>query len=114
MRYFASLITIVFCAVGQFVEAQTPPDEPATTDKQAVERGAGEDSGTADIREYKEGSQAITEYRRFGQLYMLKIKPKGAAPLYMIDQYGDGELNTRPADSIEDDVNLPKWRLGSF
>ncbi len=114
MRYFANLITIVFFAVGQFAQAQTTPVEPPSTDQQTVERGAGEGSGTLDIREYEEGSQAITEYRRFGQLYMLKVQPKGAAPLYMIDQYGDGELNTRPADSIEDNVNLPKWRLGSF
>jgi hypothetical protein len=115
MRYFASLITIVFFAVGQFAQAQTAVSEPATTDQQTVERDAEAGSGSVDIREYEEGAQAITEYRRFGQLYMLKVKPKGAAPpLYMIDQYGDGELNKRPADSIEDDVNLPKWRLGSF
>lgn len=115
MRYFASLITIVFFAVGHFAQAQTAVGNEATTDQQSVERDTGEDSGTVDIREYEEGAQAITEFRRFGQLYMLKVKPKGAAPpLYMIDQYGDGELNRRPADSIEDDVNLPKWRLGSF
>ena len=114
MRHIASVIAIIFVTVGQFAQAQTAASEPTTTDQQAVEREAGEGAGTVDIREYEEGTQAITEYRRFGQLYMLKVKPKGAAPLYMIDQYGDGELNRRPADSIEDDVNLPKWRLGSF
>ncbi len=116
MRYLASLITLVFVAAGQFVQAQTATGDQATAEQPTTDPGAaGVDAGTLDIREYEEGTQAITEYRRFGQLYMLKIKPKGAAPpLYMIDQYGDGELNRRPADSIEDDVNLPKWRLGSF
>jgi hypothetical protein len=114
MHYLTSLITIVFFAVGQFAQAQTATGELPSTDQQAVERDAKEVSRDVDVREYEEGGQAITEYRRFGQLYMLKVKPKGAAPMYMIDQYGDGELNRRPADSIEDDVNLPKWRLGSF
>ncbi len=86
--------------------------EPVSTDQS---NGGRQDAGgTVDIRERVEGGQAITEYRRFGQLYMLKVKPKGSAPLYMIDQYGDGQLNTRPAESIEDDVNLPKWRIGGF
>ncbi len=114
MRYFTSLITIVLIAFCPVAQAQTVAGELAGPDEQTVERTPEEGVGAVDIREYQEGAQAITEYRRFGQLYMLKVKPKGTAPLYMMDQYGDGELNRRPADSIEDDVNLPKWRLGNF
>lgn len=114
MRYITSLIAILFLIAGQFAHAQTAAGEQANADRQTIVRDAAKGPATLDIREYEEGSQAITEYRRFGQLYMLEVKPKGAASLYMIDQYGDGELNRRPADSIEDDVNLPKWRLGSF
>lgn len=118
MRYLASIIAVVFFTTGHVARAQTAageqPAAPSPADQRAVEPAPDNGLGTLDVREYEEGTQAITEYRRFGQLYMLKVKPKGAAPLYMIDQYGDGELNRRPADSIEDDVNLPKWRLGSF
>ncbi len=114
MRYSVSLIAIVFATAGGLAHGQETAGDPASPEQRPAEREAQERPGTVDIREYEEGTQAITEYRRFGQLYMLKVKPKGLAPLYMIDQYGDGELNRRPAESIEDDVNLPKWRLGNF
>ncbi len=112
MRNFAGLAVLVLLLLGSYTYPPGLGAESVSADGPVEDQQGALTS--VDIQERREGSQAITEYRRFGQLYMIKVKPKGAAPLYIIDQYGDGQLNTRPAESIEDDVNLPKWRIGGF
>lgn len=116
MRSMSLVFAFLLAAAARPALAQ---DVPASADPTGVDDDTTQGGGPSapmgeEIRERVEGGQIITEYRRFGQLYMLKVKPKGGAPLYFVDQYGDGQLNTRPADSIENDVNLPKWRIGKF
>jgi len=105
MRHSINLVALGCIALLSSAQAQPP-------DRRAIEPVAAD--GSVDIRELKEGGQAITEYRRFGHLYMLKVEPRGGAPLYLINQYGDSELNTRTEDTVADEVNLPKWRIGRF
>ena len=66
------------------------------------------------LRERKivEGSTTVTEYSRGGHVYSLKIKP-GQGPTQYLDSPGDEELE-RPNESLPDNPNLPKWRLGSW
>ena len=45
---------------------------------------------TVTIREEEE--RLIEEYRLNGQIYMVKITPKGGVPYYYIDTDGDGRL----------------------
>jgi hypothetical protein len=51
--------------------------------------------------------QTIEEYRAGGQLYMVKITPKHGAPYYLIDNDGDGKLETRRT-GLEDPI-IPQW-----
>lgn len=45
---------------------------------------------TVTIREEEE--RTIEEYRHNGQVYMVKVTPKGGVPYYYIDTDGDGRL----------------------
>ncbi|MEW6444708.1 MAG: DUF2782 domain-containing protein [Pseudomonadota bacterium] len=54
--------------------------------------------------------QNVQEYRIKGRLYMVKITPKDAPPYYLIDNDGDGELETRQSDPQKSPV-IPQWIL---
>lgn len=60
------------------------------------------------IRASDEGM--IEEYRIRGRLYMVKITPKDAPAYYLIDNDGDGELETRHNGPMEPRL-LPQWIL---
>lgn len=83
---------------------------PATATGESVDSGAptGEE-----VSERVEGDQIITEYRRRGQLYMVKVKPKNGPAQYWVDRDGDGQFQRRDTD-INEDINLPKWRIGTW
>jgi hypothetical protein len=66
------------------------PDEPPIT----IQRGS------------------VEEYRANGQLYMIKIVPEVGPPYYLIDNDGDGELETRSA--VNPGASVPKWILWTF
>jgi hypothetical protein len=55
---------------------------------------------------------SVEEYRANGQLYMIKIVPEAGPPYYLIDNDGDGELETRSA--VSPGATVPKWILWSF
>ena len=54
----------------------------------------------------------IEEYRVNGNLYMVKITPAVGPSYYLIDDNGNGELDTRR--SVLDDTNVPQWVLFSW
>lgn len=60
------------------------------------------------IRPSAEGM--IEEYRIKGRLYMVKISPKDAPPYYLIDNDGDGELETRHNGPMDSRL-IPQWIL---
>lgn len=52
----------------------------------------------------------VEEYRLQGRLYMVKISPKDAPAYYLIDNDGDGELETRHNGPMETRL-IPQWIL---
>lgn len=66
-----------------------------------------------EVTERVEGGQTITEYRRRGQLYMIKVKPKRGPAQYWMDRDGDGQFQREDSD-INEEYNLPKWRIGNW
>lgn len=51
----------------------------------------------------------IEEYRVNGHLYMVKITPAVGPAYYLIDNNGNGELDTRR--SALENTNVPQWVL---
>ena len=55
----------------------------------------------------------IEEYRVNGRMYMVKITPKIGKPYYLVDQDGDGRLESRMG-RISDDFVVPQWVIFSW
>ncbi len=66
---------------------------------------------TVTIRE--EPDRQIEEYRRNGQIYMVKITPKGGLPYYYVDTDGDGRLEIDESSSSRagDPVQPVFWKI---
>lgn len=66
------------------------------------------------VRERMEHGQIITEYERRGGVYLMTVKPRVGPTQYWNDPDGDGQFQRSTSDDIDENVNLPKWRLGGW
>ena len=64
---------------------------------------------TVTIREEEE--RTIEEYRFNGQVYMVKITPKGGIPYYYIDSDGDGKLEIDADKQALNPVQPVYWKV---
>jgi len=64
---------------------------------------------TVTIREEEE--RMIEEYRLDGQIYMVKITPRGGVPYYYIDTDGDGKLELDVDKSALNPVQPVHWKI---
>lgn len=64
---------------------------------------------TVTIRE--EAERTIEEYRFNGQVYMVKITPKGGLPYYYIDTDGDGRLELDMDEQALNPVQPAYWKV---
>ena len=64
---------------------------------------------TVTIREEEE--RTIEEYRFDGQIYMVKITPKGGVPYYYIDTDGDGKLELDIDKRAMNPVQPVYWKV---
>ena len=53
--------------------------------------------------------EVIYEYRRNGQLYMVRVQPRVGPPYYFIDLDNDGMLDFQPGEPIVNNIN--QWTL---
>ena len=80
------------------------PEPPRLPDP--LETGANIEPQVTIIRK---DDAVIEEYRINGALYMIKVTPNTGPAYYMIDNDGDGRMETRSSDL--DDVIVPQWVL---
>ena len=52
------------------------------------------------------------EFRVKGKLYMVKVVPAVGAPYYLVDNDGDGTLETNSPN--DPGVKVPMWVIGTF
>jgi hypothetical protein len=64
---------------------------------------------TVTIREEEE--RTIEEYSFNGQVYMVKVTPKGGIPYYYIDTDGDGRLELDMAQQALNPVQPVYWKI---
>lgn len=82
-------------------DAEDVPIPPKIQDEQIVP--------TVTIREEEE--QMIEEYRLDGQIYMVKVTPRGGIPYYYIDTNGDGKLELDMDQSAMNPVQPVHWKV---
>ena len=83
------------------VDTEDVPIPPKVQDEQI--------EPTVTIREEEE--RMIEEYRLDGQIYMVKITPKGGIPYYYIDTDGDGKLELDIDKSAMNPVQPVYWKI---
>ena len=64
---------------------------------------------TVTIRE--EAERTIEEYSYKGQVYMVKVTPKGGVPFYYIDNDGDGRLELDESQRALNPVQPVYWKV---
>jgi len=82
-------------------DAEDVPIPPKIQDEQIVP--------TVTIRE--EEDRMIEEYRLDGQIYMVKVTPRGGIPYYYIDTNGDGRLELDMDQSAMNPVQPVHWKV---
>jgi hypothetical protein len=82
-------------------DAQDVPIPPKVQDEQI--------EPTVTIRE--EEDRRIEEYRFNGQVYMVKITPRGGVPYYYIDTDGDGTLELDVDKQAMNPVQPVYWKI---
>jgi hypothetical protein len=63
-----------------------------------------------EVKITKRGEDIIYEYRVNNQLYMVKIVPRIGYPYYLVDQDGNGSLESRYSN-LEPNLVVPSWIL---
>jgi hypothetical protein len=85
---------------AQFDAVPPPPDIPDPIQSgQAIE---------PEVTIIRSEDSVVEEYRINGNLYMIKITPSVGRPYYLIDQDGDGNLETRRSELGSGTV-VPQW-----
>ena len=82
-------------------DSEDVPIPPKIQDEQIVP--------TVTIREEEE--RMIEEYRLDGQIYMVKVTPKGGIPFYYIDTDGDGRLELDEDQRALNPVQPVYWKV---
>ncbi len=113
---FATLLLIGSTGIALAAQpaAPTPPDMIPLPDEDdgAVPLIAPQGPNDPDISIRTEGDNTIEEYRRDGQVYMIKVTPRLGPPYYLIDASGQGRF-------MRHDGPLPptapaQWRILEF
>jgi hypothetical protein len=90
---------------GESQEALPPPDLPDPIESgQPIE---------PDVTIIQRDDSIVEEYRINGNLYMVKITPSVGPAYYLIDQDGDGMLESR-RNRLGSDTVVPQWVLFSW
>jgi len=119
MTRFALLSSLMLFSLA--VSAEYPPEPvpdvpppPPMPQPDAVPpppSGVGEEEELQpEVKITKRGEDIIYEYRVNNQLYMVKIVPRIGYPYYLVDQDGDGSLETRYSN-LEPNLIVPRWIL---
>ena len=99
----ACSLKIVYAANGEEPAAiPEPPELPAPVQ-------SGEEM-QPDITIVKKGGETIQEYRRNGQLYMVKITPVAGPSYFMLDKDGDGVMDVKK-NSLDENTHINQWLL---
>jgi len=86
----------------EFNPAPEPPELPMP-----VQSG---ETLEPDITIIRKGKKTIQEYRKNGELYMIKIVPAIGPAYYLLDTDGDGNMDVRSSD-LNKGNQINQWKI---
>jgi Protein of unknown function (DUF2782) len=90
-------------------DAPPPPPMPLPDISPPPPSGlSGDEELQPEVKITKRGEDIIYEYRVNNQLYMVKIVPRIGYPYYLVDQDGDGSLESRYTN-LGPNLLVPSW-----
>jgi hypothetical protein len=108
MRYLLVLILLIpsFCFAEEDTEELLPmpelPEMPTPIeDNEEME---------PDITIIRKGDETIQEFRKNGELYMVKIIPDIGPAYYLIDTNGDGNMDVEGSD-LDRNLEINQWKI---
>lgn len=106
-QYFAlSLILISYASFAeQNLGLEAVPEPPELP--MPVQTG---ETLEPDITIIRKGKKTIQEFRKNGQLYMVKIIPAVGPAYYLIDTDGDGNMDVKGSD-LDKGTQINQWKL---
>jgi len=106
-QYLAlGLMLIVNVVIAEPTERLAPVPEPPEL-PMPVQSG---ETLEPDITIIRKGEKTIQEFRKNGQLYMVKIIPVVGPAYYLIDTDGDGNMDVRRSD-LDKGTQINQWKL---
>jgi hypothetical protein len=109
----AGLLGFLFIFTGQGYsqeETGTPEVLPPPDIPEQIQSGEAIEPEVTIIRQE---DTIIEEYRIGGNLYMVKITPSIGPSYYLVDQDGDGKLESRTTQ-LGSDSAVPQWVIFSW
>jgi hypothetical protein len=109
------LVALLFCGWSSLLAQEDlekpPPLPPVDAEEMPLPPKVQDEQlePTVTIREEEE--RLIEEYRMNGQIYMVKITPKGGIPYYYIDTDGDGRLELDMDQRALNPVQPVYWKI---
>jgi hypothetical protein len=106
----ASMLLVSPLMAQQDLE-KPPPIPPESTEDVPIPPKVQDEQiePTVTIREEEE--RLIEEYRMNGQIYMVKVTPKGGIPYYYVDSNGDGKLELDVDQQALNPVQPVYWKV---
>ena len=91
--------------------AKPPPIPPADAEDVPIPPKIQEEQIVPTVTIREEEDRMIEEYRLDGQVYMVKVTPRGGIPYYYIDTNGDGKLELDMDQSAMNPVQPVHWKV---
>lgn len=91
--------------------AKPPPIPPADAEDVPIPPKIQEEQIVPTVTIREEEERMIEEYRLDGQIYMVKVTPRGGIPYYYIDTDGDGTLELDMDQSAMNPVQPVHWKV---
>ena len=107
----SAMILLPGSALAQEDLAKPPPIPPADTEDVPIPPKIQEEQIVPTVTIREEDERMIEEYRLNGQVYMVKVTPKGGIPYYYIDTNGDGRLELDMDQSAMNPVQPVYWKV---
>ena len=91
--------------------AKPPPIPPADAEDVPIPPKIQEEQIVPTVTIREEEDRMIEEYRLDGQVYMVKVTPRGGIPYYYIDTDGDGRLELDMDQRALNPVQPVYWKV---